>query len=127
MTFAITLGFIVRSSSVLGWVPLALYKIFSHRDYFFEIIKAAVCVALPLMCVSIGIDSIHYGRLVCPQYMFVYVNVVEDITRYFGVEVTYYFFMHFVHQVTAYETLHFFLIFYFAFFTIHQMNGTLPR
>ena len=34
MTLAITLGFIVRSSSIMGWFPLALCKIFSHKDYF---------------------------------------------------------------------------------------------
>ena len=34
MTTAITLGFIVRSSSIIGWIPLAIFRIFSHKDYF---------------------------------------------------------------------------------------------
>ena len=59
--------------------------------------------------------------------MFIYINVVENITKYFGEEVPYFFLMHFEHYMTAYETMHFFMIFYFSFFTIHQMNGTLPK
>lgn len=91
MTMAITLGFIVRSSSIIGFIPLALFKIFSHKDYFLEILKAGVFVAIPIMMLSIGIDSFMYGRFAFPQFMFVYVNVVEDITKYFGEEVSFYF------------------------------------
>jgi len=71
------------------------------------------------MCVSIVIDSINYGKLAFPQLMFIYINVVENITKYFGEEVPYFFLMHFEHYMTAYETMHFFLIVYFSFFTIH--------
>ena len=34
MTLSITFAFIVRSSSLVGFIPMALYKIFSSFEYF---------------------------------------------------------------------------------------------
>lgn len=84
MTFAITLAFLVRSSSLVGWIPLALVAILSHRDNFMAIVEAGVYVTVPLVLFSIAIDSFFYGRLTCPQFNFVYINVVEDIAKNFG-------------------------------------------
>ena len=40
MTFAITMAFIVRSSSLLGWIPLAIIKCFEFDDeYFFHFVE----------------------------------------------------------------------------------------
>jgi hypothetical protein len=35
-----------------------------------------MCVAIPLIIFSIGVDSLFYGKLTFPQYNFVYINVV---------------------------------------------------
>jgi hypothetical protein len=61
MVFAITLGFIVRSSSLVGWVPLALFYVFKSWDYFVAILKAGIFVAIPTIGLSILNDSYFYG------------------------------------------------------------------
>jgi hypothetical protein len=80
MVFAITLAFIVRSSSLVGWIPLALFYLFYSYDYFVAIVSAAFLVALPTLIISFLNDSYFYGRWCFPQYNFVYINVVENIT-----------------------------------------------
>lgn len=91
MTVGITIAFIVRSSSLVGWVPLALVKCLTSVDYFLAILAAAVFVALPTFAFSVAIDSICYGKLTCPQLNFVYVNVVDNISKYFGEEPWHYY------------------------------------
>jgi Alg9-like mannosyltransferase family len=82
MTFAITIAFLIRSSSLIGWIPLALASIFSSNSInsillnFTAICKAGLFVAVPLIMISIGVDSLFYGKLTFPQYNFVYINVV---------------------------------------------------
>ena len=66
MTFFITLAFIIRSSSIVGWIPLAIFKMFSSIEYFATIWKAAILVALPTFLISFGLDVLYYGRLTCP-------------------------------------------------------------
>ena len=72
MTFAITMAFLIRSSSLIGWVPLALASILSSNSIncillnFSAICKAGICVAVPLITLSIGIDSLFYGKLTFP-------------------------------------------------------------
>lgn len=69
MTFAITMAFLIRSSSLVGWIPLALAKIFSTSYVgmnLFSIITACVMVTIPTIIVSILIDSKFYGRLTVP-------------------------------------------------------------
>lgn len=69
MTFAITLGFLIRSSSLIGWVPLAFFKIFSTKDVFSNtvaILAAGVYVAVPTVIISICMDSYFYGQLTIP-------------------------------------------------------------
>jgi len=72
MTFAITMAFLIRSSSLIGWFPLALASILSTNsiNYIFlnlsAICKAGILVAVPLITISIGIDSLFYGKLTFP-------------------------------------------------------------
>lgn len=86
MTLAITIGFIVRSSSLIGWVPLALAKIISAPHlYFMPILLAGLLVALPALFLSFCLDSLHFGKPQVPQINFVYYNVFENLSKYFGV------------------------------------------
>jgi len=71
MTWAITMAFIVRSSSLLGWIPLALTTIFSGKNSYcilmnlWNIILSGIFVALPMMIFSILFDSFIYGKFTC--------------------------------------------------------------
>jgi len=66
MTTSITLAFLVRSSSLVGWVPLALWKILSGFDYFIAIVTAGILIAIPVCILSVIIDSIEYGKFTIP-------------------------------------------------------------
>ncbi len=72
MTFSITMAFLVRSSSIIGWVPLALIYILSSSSFvcmllnLFAIAKAGVFVALPMIVISLAIDSFYYGKFAFP-------------------------------------------------------------
>ena len=94
MTLSITLAFLIRSSSLIGWIPLALVSIFSTQNVFsnlFSIIQAGVLVAIPTIGFSIALDSWYYGKLAIPQYNFVYINVVQNLSNKFGIEVWFYY------------------------------------
>lgn len=84
MTLCVTLAFLVRSSSLTGWLPLALHTAFSSCDYFVAVLSAGVCIALPVFGVSVLADSWFYGRFTIPQVNFVYINVVENVAKSFG-------------------------------------------
>jgi hypothetical protein len=66
MTVAITLAFLVRSSSLVGFIPLALYKISLSFDDFVAILSAGIFVAVPIMGLSVAMDSCYYGALTFP-------------------------------------------------------------
>jgi len=66
MTLGITVAFIVRSSSLVGWIPLALFQCFSSMNYFFAIVLSGLFVAVPTFGLSVLIDSLCYGRFTCP-------------------------------------------------------------
>ena len=91
MTICISLAFIVRSSSLIGFIPLALSKIFQSFDFFYAILISGIFVAIPTMALSILIDTMNYGKFTIPQVNFVHVNVVENISKYFGVENWFYY------------------------------------
>ena len=82
MTFAITMAFLVRSSSIIGWVPLALIYIFQTSSLIcllhnlLAIIQAGLFIAIPMVILSLCMDSFYYGAFAFPQFNFVYVNVV---------------------------------------------------
>jgi GPI mannosyltransferase 3 len=85
MTFLITVAFIARSSSLVPWIPLALFKILENLNFFLPILVAGICVTIPMCVVSILLDSYFYGVLTVPQINFVQFNVVENISKYFGI------------------------------------------
>ena len=66
MTFAVTIAFLVRSSSLVGWVPLAVFKMFSSYNYFVAVMTAGVFVTIPVISASILTDSIYYGKFAFP-------------------------------------------------------------
>ena len=67
MTAAITLAFIVRSSSLVSFGPLALFQIASDPvNYTLPILKAGVFIALPLFAISCCIDTLLYKRYAMP-------------------------------------------------------------
>jgi hypothetical protein len=66
MVIFITLAFIIRSSSLIGWIPLALLKLFQSFDYFTTILQSGLLIALPTIALSILFDCLAYGKFTVP-------------------------------------------------------------
>lgn len=91
LTFAITVSFIIRSSSLVGYVPLALIVIVQDFNFFMPILVAGLCIAIPAILANIASDAYFYGYWTIPQYNFVYVNVVMGLSKFFGTSPWYYY------------------------------------
>ena len=90
------------------------------------ILQSGIFVALPTIAFSIFCDSMYYGKWTCPQFMFVYVNVIEDITAFFGVCNMDFFLYNFEHFIVAFASLHDTFVFFFCVFAMYQVHGKLP-
>ena len=86
LTLLITINFLARSSSLAPWAPLAFIKIIENVDYFVPIVVAGLTITLPSLVASILLDSFYYGVLTVPQYNFLGINVVENLSIFFGIE-----------------------------------------
>ena len=94
MTLAISVAFMIRSSSLVGWIPLALAKIFSTKNTaqnLVALIQAGIFITVPTIIFSIAMDSMFYGKFTIPQINFVYINVVENLSVKFGVDPWFYY------------------------------------
>lgn len=58
--------------------------------------------------------------------MFVYINVIEDITAYFGREANNFYLEGLEHSITVFATLYDLFIFGFFLFAMYQCFGKLP-
>jgi hypothetical protein len=66
MVLFITLAFVIRSSSLIGWIPLALIKILASWHCFKSVVIAGMAVAAPTIGASIFFDCLAYGRFTVP-------------------------------------------------------------
>lgn len=122
LTLAVTLSFSIRSSSIVGFIPLALVLIIKDFRYFLPILVAGLTVAIPIVLINLWSDSYFYGYFTVPQYNFVYVNVVMGISKYFG-EMPWHYYIYFLYsefcEIETYGIPVFFLL------SVRQMQGTL--
>lgn len=123
LTVLITVCFVSRSSSLVSWIPLALFKIYDNPRFLIPIVVAGLTVALPICVISVLIDSYFYGVLCVPQFNFVVLNVVENISAYFGKEPVYYYFRHFP-ELFSYP-LYPLGLFGLSLLSVRQMMGSL--
>lgn len=66
LTAAITFSFAVRSSSIVGYVPMALMAIVSNIDYLLPIIVCGLCITIPVVLINLVSDSYYYGYWTVP-------------------------------------------------------------
>ena len=90
LTVAITLSFCMRSSSLVGYIPLALLVIWNNTDFFVPILVSGLTIAVPIVLLNVLSDGYLYGYWCFPQFNFVYLNVVEGLSEYFGTSPWYY-------------------------------------
>lgn len=60
MTALISLSFMIRNTSPVGWVPLLFYKVI-YEGALIPFLIAAIVVALPIIGLCILLDSLYYG------------------------------------------------------------------
>jgi len=66
LTLAITISFIVRSSSIVGYVPLAVIVIFKDTRFFIPILIAGATIAVPAVLINLVSDAYFYGYWTVP-------------------------------------------------------------
>lgn len=92
-TMLIVLSFMMRCTSLIGWIPLVLYKIVKENS-FKAFLISGFTVAIPLFSVFICMDSMYYGRFTFVPYNFIHKNIIEDISSTFGTEHLLYYIKH---------------------------------
>lgn len=122
MTLLISITFLCRSSSLAPWIPLAFFKIMEDINWFLPILVAGLTVTVPACIVSILIDSYYYGVFTVPQINFVHVNVVENVSKYFGSSPWYFYVQGFRDEFC---TIYAVGLFGLCLFTVNQMCGSL--
>ena len=84
LTGILTLSFVVRCTSPLGWIACILIKIVVDRS-FKPFITAALFVFIPLLGVSVAMDSCYFGEFpVFTALNFLKINVLDAHSNFFG-------------------------------------------
>ena len=82
MTAIITISFMMRVTSIIGWIPLCIVKIIIDNS-FKPLLIAIVLVSLPIIALNIALDTYYYlGKIdfenwVFTNYNFFKVNVLD--------------------------------------------------
>ena len=97
MTALITIQFMMRNTSPIGWLPLLFIKIYKDKS-FKALLTAGIIIALPLLILIILLDTYFYNSdtLVITSLNFLKVNVVEGLSKYFGDDPFYSYFLVFL-------------------------------
>lgn len=86
LTFLLTISFMIRSTSPIGWPPLILIKMFKDHSWL-PFIYAFALIFIPVAFLIVGIDSYYYGFFpVITSLNFMNVNVAEGLSKYFGTD-----------------------------------------
>jgi len=88
LTAALTVGFMMRNTSPIGWPPILAIKIWRDRSLI-PFIIAGITIFIPTVCLCILIDSFYYGMKDFPvltSYNFMRANLTEGLSKFFGTE-----------------------------------------
>ena len=79
MTFLVVISFMIRCTSIIGFVPIVLIKLVEDRSLY-AYIKAACFIAIPTFVLLITIDSYYYETFTFVPLNFLMKNIVENIS-----------------------------------------------
>lgn len=90
MTALISISFIMRNTSPIGWIPLLFIKVVKEGS-FKAFFIALILVGLPLIGLSILLDTMYYGNdeWTITSLNFLRINLVEGLSKYFGDDPSY--------------------------------------
>lgn len=85
LTALISLAFMMRNTSPIGWIPLLAYKVLFSGSLI-PFILSGIFVALPILALCTYVDTVYYGgnEWVFTGINFLKVNVVHGLSKYFG-------------------------------------------
>ena len=89
LTTTITLSFMMRNTSPIGWIPLLAIKVL-REDALLPFLLAGLFVALPVIGLTIVVDTLYFlgavdgERWVLTSYNFMRRNILEGLSEYFG-------------------------------------------
>jgi hypothetical protein len=87
LTALISIAFMMRNTSPVGWIPLLAIKVL--RDGALPpFIISAITVALPILFMCVYIDTEFYGsdKWVFTGYNFLEMNILHGLSKYFGTD-----------------------------------------
>ena len=96
LTATITISFVMRNTSPIGWIPLLAIKVLFEGSLI-PFIKAGIFVAIPLLGITIAIDTLYYlGTVngtdwVYTSYNFLEKNLMYGFSEYFGTDPVYHY------------------------------------
>jgi GPI mannosyltransferase 3 len=94
MVASLTISFIVRNTSVIGWPFLLAIKVLKDGA-FLPFLIAGIAIFIPMMVISTVMDSWYFGWNDFPVITplnFLKLNVGDSLSNYFGTEPVHYFF-----------------------------------
>ena len=85
LTALITVSFMIRNTSPVGWLILLAYKVLREGS-FIPFLICGLIVALPLIVLLIWVDTVFYGadEWVLTSYNFLEMNILHGLSKYFG-------------------------------------------
>ena len=89
LTSTITLSFMMRNTSPIGWIPLLAIKVL-YEGALLPFLIAGIFVALPVIGITIAVDTqyflgtIDFQNWVLTSYNFLRRNILEGLSEYFG-------------------------------------------
>ena len=85
LTALITIAFIGRNTSIVGWIPLLAIKVL-REEALPAFLLSSITVAIPCIAIMVYIDTVYYGgdEWVMTSLNFLKVNVLENLSQYFG-------------------------------------------
>ena len=85
LTALISISFMIRNTSAVGWLPLLAYKVLFEGS-FVPFLKAGIFIALPVLALLIWVDTVMYNsdKWVVTSYNFLEMNILHGLSKYFG-------------------------------------------
>uniref|UniRef100_A0A8C5PAX8 Mannosyltransferase n=1 Tax=Leptobrachium leishanense TaxID=445787 RepID=A0A8C5PAX8_9ANUR len=82
--FFVALGFIIRPTAVIVWVPLLVYHFLKEKKKLDLLLYRCLPVGLFTFGVSVIIDRVFYGKWTLVQWNFLKFNVLQNMGAFYG-------------------------------------------
>ncbi len=92
----ITLNFLVRSTSLIAWPAVFIYRLFTDDRPFYTKMLLNIYHAVLSLLIAALVDYSHYQKLTLSAYNFLHFNVLSQQSAFFGEEPISHLMMHFL-------------------------------